>query len=120
MNNTELADVALRQKLLGSEIERLKSERELLSASIVKELGRRKRASVEVGSVTITLSSRRTGYSVADLKKRIDAAVFKRVTKLEVDGEAIKAEIKAGTISAKDAAAVEIRSRSFPVITQAA
>ena len=117
MKLDDLAAHGRRYKTLGDEIAALEVERKEVSKRITDELLRRSATTVTHGGVTITTSSRRVGFDVEVLRERLRPGVFRAVTTLNVDSDALFEQIKAGKATQGDAFAAERRSRSFPKVT---
>jgi hypothetical protein len=118
MTLTELAEKARRHKALGAIATNAEAERRTLGEEIIAELDRRKiPESRTIGDVTITRSSRRTGYDVEALRERLSAGAFRAVTVPCVDTRALDRHIKDGKVSAEAVTAAERRSAAFPKVT---
>lgn len=117
MKLDELAHAGRLYKELGDRITALESERRQVSKTITDELARRKATSIEHAGTVVTLSSRRIGYDVDELRARLRPGVFRAVTTLAVDPDALQEQVKAGKATSEDLQAAERRSRPFPKIT---
>lgn len=118
MNLTELAADGLRYREIGEEIGRLMAERDEVGARLIAELGRRKADSlVGAGGVVVTTTSRRIGFDVDKARELLRPGVFRAVTKLEVDGDLLEEQRKAGKVGVDVVKAIERRSKQFPKVT---
>lgn len=117
MSDTKLFRLAKKQKEAKQAETQAKSEAEALSKQIIPELQARGTKAIEGAGVRVNMvSGSYTSYDLDEAREVLGAKRFKRVTKVVVDADAMKAAIDDGTITARELAQFATNTPKAPYI----